>query len=127
MPKGALLHAHMDATVNAGYLLQIALKYPAMHVRIHKPLSLDNLSTNLPEFRCLPQEEFSSLQSLTDPSYLLGSWVPLRNAREYFASELGGVEGFDKWVVGSMTINPSEAYGTHNTITKVESPRAFPA
>ncbi|KAG8685812.1 hypothetical protein FRC11_010046 [Ceratobasidium sp. 423] len=31
MPKGALLHAHSDAIVDAKYLLQLALDYPSIH------------------------------------------------------------------------------------------------
>ncbi|KAF8163526.1 hypothetical protein B0H34DRAFT_327265 [Crassisporium funariophilum] len=119
MPKGALLHAHLDATVNAEYLLELAFKHPAFHVRVHEPLTASNLTTNLPEFRALPQDQFSDVGCLTDASYALGSWVSLHNARDSFAQELGGKEGFDKWVVGAMTINPAEAYGTHNTITKI--------
>ena len=59
------------------------------------------------------------MKSLTDASYELDAWVPLKNARDNFSNALGGKEGFDQWVVGSMTINPSEAYGTHNTVEKV--------
>ena len=116
MPKGALLHAHLDATVNPEILLRLALQYPVFHVRVHKPLTISNLSTNLPEFRALPPDQFSGLSSLTDASYPLESWVPLYKARDSFA--LGGQEGFDKWVIGAMTINPAEAYGTHNTVKK---------
>ncbi|CAA7271498.1 unnamed protein product [Cyclocybe aegerita] len=119
MPKGALLHAHLDATVNAEFLLQLAMEQPAIHVRLNEALTPANLSTNLPQFRPLPEAEFSSLSSLTDVSYPLGSWVPLKAARASFAPEFGGPEGFDKWVIGSMTINPSEAYGTHNTVAKI--------
>ncbi|KAF9564345.1 Metallo-dependent hydrolase [Agrocybe pediades] len=119
MPKGALLHAHLDATVNVEYLLELAYKYDALHVRVHEPLQASKLSTNLPEFRYLPETEFTSLTSLTDPSYLPGSWVPLKSARNSFSAELGGQDGFDKWVIGTMTINPTEAYVTHNTITKI--------
>ncbi|KAF8891212.1 hypothetical protein BD779DRAFT_188177 [Infundibulicybe gibba] len=36
-----------------------------------------------------------------------------------FDPNLGGPEGFDKWAVDSMIIHPSEAYGTHNTISKI--------
>ncbi|KAH0830666.1 hypothetical protein J3R83DRAFT_2121 [Lanmaoa asiatica] len=31
---------------------------------------------------------------------------------------LGGPEGFDKWIVSTFVINPSEAYGSHNTSNK---------
>lgn len=117
MPKGALLHSHLDATVNAEFLLKLALKQPAIHVRVNGPL--DAAFLNLPEFRALPEESFSALPGLTDPSYTTGSWVSLQNARASFSPRLGGPEGFDRWVIGAMTINPSEAYGTHNTVTKV--------
>ena len=119
MPKGALLHAHLDATVNPEILLKLALQYPVLHVRVHEPLSIFNLSTNLPEFRALPPDHVSDRSSLTEASYPLGSWVPLRKARDSF--ELGGQEGFDKWVIGALTINPAEAYGTHNTVKKASS------
>ena len=116
MPKGALLHAHLDATVNPEILLKLALQYPALHVRVHEPLTLSNLSTNLPEFRALPLNQFSDLSSLSDASYPLESWVSLQRARDSFG--LGGQEGFDKWVISAMSINATEAYSTYNTVTK---------
>ena len=119
MPKGALLHAHLDATVNARFLLDLALQHPFLHVRVAQPLSAANLKTNLPEFRALPAEEFTSHASLTDAAYPVGAWVPLQNARRAFAPELGGEAGFDQWVIGSMTIDPGEAYDTYNTVEKV--------
>lgn len=119
MPKGALLHSHLDATVNAEFLLKLALQQPALHVRINKPVNASTLSINLPEFRDLPEESFSALSGLTDSSYSVGSWVSLQNARASFDPSLGGPEGFDRWVIGALTINPAEAYGTHNTVTKV--------
>lgn len=121
MPKGALLHAHLDATVNASYLLQLALHHSSMHIRINEHISPSNVLTNPPEFKPLPEDQISKVKSLTDASYELQTWVSLKNARDNFSVELGGKEGFDKWVIGSMMINPSEAYGTHNTIEKVKS------
>ncbi|RDB21042.1 Adenosine deaminase CECR1-A [Hypsizygus marmoreus] len=119
MPKGALLHAHLDATVNASFLLKIALKQPALHVRVPQRLTASNISSILPHFRALPQNEFSNAPSLTDMSYEAETWVSLQNARGNFDISLGGPEEFDKWVIGSMMINPKEAYDTHNTIAKI--------
>ena len=119
MPKGGLLHAHLDATVNATVLLRLALDQPAMHVRVDARLTASNISVNLPQFRALPQVEFSQVNSLTDESYVPTEWVQIARARTNFAQELGGPEGFDKWVSSSLTINPREAYETHNTTDKV--------
>jgi adenosine deaminase CECR1 len=125
MPKGALLHAHLDATVNASYLLQLALGHSCMHIRINEHISASKNFSNQPEFKPLPENQFSKVKSLADPSYELQTWISLKNARDNFPDELGGKDGFDKWVIGSMAINPSEAYGTHNTIEKVKS-HSFP-
>lgn len=122
MPKGALLHSHLDATVNARVLLRIALKHRSIHVRSSVLLTEDTLPAALPEFSPLPQDEWTELASLTNSVYEPGQWVPLAKARETFDPSLGGPEGFDEWVVRALTINPSEAYVTHNTTAKVRNP-----
>jgi adenosine deaminase CECR1 len=119
MPKGALLHIHLDATVDANVLFRMALCYPLMHVRTQAVITSSNIVDALPEFMPLAAPEDSVDCSLTHQSYTPGAWVPLSVARERFDPAMGGPEGFDKWVIGSMTINPSEAHVTHNTITKV--------
>jgi hypothetical protein len=117
MPKGALLHVHLDASVSVSFLLQLALKHRAVHVRTASALSPQSITSVLPEFRILPESEFTSLESLTDPSYPDNGWVPLKLARQNFA--FGGEQGFDQWFQAAVTINPAEAYGTHKTVTKV--------
>lgn len=119
-PKGAILHCHLDATVDQAFLLKTALSHRPLHMRVPKALSPSNLKSNLPEFRALPPNEYSTAKSLD--SVEPGQWVPLIAARDNFDQALGGPEGFDRWVIGSMTINPAEAYGTHNTVVKVRIP-----
>ncbi|KAF8077740.1 hypothetical protein FPV67DRAFT_10272 [Lyophyllum atratum] len=119
MPKGALLHCHLDATVNATVLLKLALEQPALHVRVSERVTSLNIGSLLPQFRALPPNEFFDARGLTDESYEAERWVSLQNARKNFDAGLGGPEGFDKWVIGAMMINPTEAYHTHNTITKI--------
>lgn len=121
MPKGALLHAHLDATVDVNFLLNRILEQEALYVRTSAPLTTLLPTANvLPEFSPFPKSEvkLSDVQSLTDASYD-GGWIPVKAAREAFSPELGGPEGFDKWYVASTTINPVEAYGTHKTVAKV--------
>jgi adenosine deaminase CECR1 len=122
MPKGALLHAHLDATVNAVFLLKLALEHPSVHVRASNAVNELNFASTLPEFRALPPDQSTNdtaTSGLTDATYCPNSWIPLQKAREMFDPNLGGSEGFDKWVIAAMMINPAEAYGTHNTVTKV--------
>jgi adenosine deaminase CECR1 len=121
MPKGALLHAHLDAMVNAETLMKLALEQPAMHISVPANLDASSISSTLPVFQPLSADEISlvSSSSLTEASYTPNSWVCLADARRNFASELGGPAGFDRWINGALTISPTEAYKTHNTVTKV--------
>ncbi|KAG7092704.1 hypothetical protein E1B28_009034 [Marasmius oreades] len=120
MPKGALLHAHLDGMVNVSILLKLALKYPSIHVRAPKSLTTQNIDAVAPEFLPLPKNEYpKSALGLTETSYQPNSWVPIQVAREQFHPDLGGPQGFDRWVTRALTINPSEAYGTHNTSVKI--------
>ncbi|KAM5538028.1 hypothetical protein V8D89_008225 [Ganoderma adspersum] len=119
MPKGGVLHAHLDAMVDVRVLLDLALKYPAYHVRTGVSLTKETVLTTLPEFSLLRENEWTTATSLTVATYTPGSWVQLAHARETFDPSLGGPEGFDKWVIGALTINPTEAYHTHNTTDKI--------
>ena len=121
MPKGALLHAHLDATVNAKVLLELALKHPNIHVRTSTCLTTASLGTALPEFRPMAPAEDALLPSITDVAYTSYSWVPLSRARRDFPASLGGAAGFDEWFKNAVTITPAEAYRTHNTPIKVRS------
>jgi len=121
MPKGALLHAHLDATVNAEFLYSKALEHKEMYVRTPEIVTAETIGTILPQFLSIPkgiEVAFSSV-TVSDKAYQPDTWVTLRQARREFSHDLGGSEGFDRWVIGSMTINPTEAYKTHNTVTKV--------
>ncbi|KAJ7709654.1 adenosine deaminase-related growth [Mycena rosella] len=109
IPKGGLLHAHLEATVNAEYVLKIALEQPALHVRSTAPHSALNLSKILPQFSPFPRKMFTdSDTALTDTFYSPDTWVSLKKARASFDPALGGPAGFDKWVIAAMVISPAE-------------------
>ncbi|KAG8708768.1 hypothetical protein FRC08_018717 [Ceratobasidium sp. 394] len=119
MPKGALLHGHMDAMHDASFLYNLALEYPNMHIRVPTPITSTS-PLPVPDFEALTPE-ISALHerepSLTSPDYKPGAWVPLTRARQEFS--LGGPKAFDKWIVDSMMINPGEAYVEFNTTAKI--------
>jgi adenosine deaminase CECR1 len=119
MPKGALLHAHLDATVDMAFLLRLALQHPAMHVRASQRITEASIKSITPQFQPLPPAQFNAIGNLTDEGYQPDQWVCFKVARDSFPTQLGGPEGFDRWVLGALTINPIEAYNTHNTVYKV--------
>ncbi|KDQ18077.1 hypothetical protein BOTBODRAFT_29392 [Botryobasidium botryosum FD-172 SS1] len=122
MPKGALLHAHMDGTVDSGILLRLALEQPAMHVCVPRRLDYMSLSGLRPSFKALPPAlcaQATDAPTITSALYIPYAWVPIQKAREEFPRELGGPAGFDSWVLGAQRISAQEAYETHNTPAKI--------
>ncbi|KAK0471782.1 hypothetical protein IW261DRAFT_1424868 [Armillaria novae-zelandiae] len=109
MPEGVLLHAHLDTTVNASFVYDLRLQEPSIHIQVSQVINAQTLNTALPKVKVLPAELHNvEAVSLTSPSYIPNSWISLTQARERF----------NRWVLGCLTINPAEAYGTHNTVTK---------
>ncbi|KAF5360409.1 hypothetical protein D9756_004937 [Leucocoprinus leucothites] len=120
MPKGALLHIHIGATVDARTLLDLALQQPAIHIRVPERLDARNISSVLPELMPLTPEFYNmDGEIVSSNSYVPNTWVNITRAREQFDPSLGGPEGFDRWIIDAMTLRPAEAYGTHNTVTKI--------
>lgn len=120
MPKGSLLHAHIGGALDYHLLLDLALNQPAMHVRVREPLTKENITSVLPEFLALPRDSCNPDDiSVTSREYIPNTWVNISKARESFNSSLGGPKGFDKWVIDGMVLHPGDAYGMHNTVSKV--------
>ncbi|KAH8826919.1 hypothetical protein DL96DRAFT_1710080 [Flagelloscypha sp. PMI_526] len=137
MPKGALLHAHFDATVDPNWVLKQVYKYPAIYsLRVPStllpesayskdnlfPLTTQSIKYLIPEFsasRSVSPVASEDVKSISDESYERGSWINLVKARENFSAELGGTEGFDEWIISHLSISPKEAYETHSTDTKI--------
>lgn len=119
MPKGALLHTHLDLTVGARTLLDMALRHPAIHISSPELITSANMAFIRPNLRPITVNSTASVMSLTDQAYRPDAWVPLATARERFDVALGGPDGFDRWLTSKMSINPSDAYITHNNNIRV--------
>lgn len=120
LPKGALLHAHMDATCDAEFLLRTASEEPQMHVRTAVQITPETIGSTMPEFRAMPIDfKASSYPSVTSSDYEGGAWIAIKVARENFSAVLGGAEGFDNWVLAAMRVDPEEAYVKYNTSKKI--------
>ncbi|KAL4067730.1 hypothetical protein J3A83DRAFT_4253973 [Scleroderma citrinum] len=114
MPKGALLHVHLELTVDAHFLIRLALPHTSIHIRSPEVITSANMSSVVPEIKPLDPDFEAEASSLTDPDYIPGSWIPLHRARELFDQGLGSSQGFDIWITSHMVITANAAYVTHN-------------
>ncbi|EJD43037.1 adenosine deaminase [Auricularia subglabra TFB-10046 SS5] len=119
MPKGGILHAHLDSTVDVDFLLGLALKQSGMSIRVPEAVTSSNVATILPEFRQMAPAYTTQHNNLTAVTYKTNEWVPYNQARNNFAAELGGPAGFDTWVRSTMKIDPNEAYKNFNSHRKM--------
>ncbi|PWN48550.1 Metallo-dependent hydrolase [Violaceomyces palustris] len=101
LPKGALLHCHMDGTVDVRFLISKAITTPGMHMRSSEPLtSVEALHRAEVRFLVLPPsqyredkmvvvksqdgEEETRRSLIYDESYEPATWVPFNQARSTF-------------------------------------------
>jgi adenosine deaminase CECR1 len=110
LPKGALLHCHFDATVDAGWLIAESRRETHLFVRAASPLtSHPSLYSTPIVFRLLPEEPGTEadggfkratepLNDLYSSSYVPNTWVRLSHARNTFPYEdiyVETVDGFE--------------------------------
>lgn len=127
MPKGALLHCHLDGTVPATWVIQESQKYDTViHMCCESPLDSESklYSTDV-SFRALPKVQNDDVFS---PSLEGRGWISLREARRLFpfknvyqplpqgffpgqdlpAQSSGDSAGaFDAWLHSLMTMTPA--------------------
>ncbi|WXC43850.1 hypothetical protein QX201_003593 [Fusarium graminearum] len=116
MPKGALLHAHMDAMVNFDFLFDQLVKMPGMHISSDRPLNTDESREDAtPNFRYRKQADAEA--SIWDESYKAGTFVPLIKAADEFLH--GGRAGFFKWLKGRCTLSVTDSHEQHHGIDAI--------
>ena len=111
MPKGALLHCHLEAMVDVGLTLEEALDLPEVHIR--SDLSLATVESRdaaniLFDFCFDSNHENLSIWS---PDYNPHTLVPLCDAAKTFPEN--GHAGFIKWVKSKCTITLDESLRHH--------------
>lgn len=96
MPKGAILHCHMDATVDANWLIKQSYDEPNLYMRAEKPLTTHaSLYSTQATFRLLPEKEGTEADGglrraapgcddIYSPTYQPDTWVRLSKARQTF-------------------------------------------
>ncbi|KAI1465995.1 Metallo-dependent hydrolase [Daldinia caldariorum] len=116
MPKGALLHAHMDAMVDFDFLFRVLLATPGIHLAADRPLTTDEEREDAKlTFRFFRQPRTEG--NLWSPDYKPDTFVLLTQAADAFPD--GGKDGFLKWLYGRCTISRTDAVSQHHGVDHI--------
>lgn len=116
MPKGALLHAHMDAMVDFDFLFAVLLDTPGMHILSDRPLSdAAALEDAVVKFRFFKAPRTEG--DIWADTYVAQTPLLLTQAADAFPD--GGRPGFLKWLYNRATISRTEAVEQHHGVDHV--------
>ncbi|GAB1194822.1 hypothetical protein APSETT444_004073 [Aspergillus pseudonomiae] len=110
MPKGSLLHAHMETMLDIDFVIAEAFKTPGIHIYAPKPLaSQRDYEEGFFYFRYSPPvQNLENEPTLWDPSYEPSSLVSLQKAASSFPD--GGEAGFHVWLKKRCTFASAHSY-----------------
>lgn len=115
MPKGALLHAHLDAMVEFDFVLDELLKMPNMHMSSDRPLdSPEALEQGTPSFRYRHKQVTD--ESIWDKSYTPDKFILLTKCADDFP---GGRPAFLKWLKSRCTLSLTDSHEQRHGINHI--------
>jgi adenosine deaminase CECR1 len=116
MPKGALLHAHMDAMVDFDFVFSVLLSLPGMHISASASLSnAAALADASLEFRYRNTANESG--NIWRADYEPETFVLLTKAADDFPD--GAREGFIRWLKSRCTISQTDGLEQHHGIDAI--------
>lgn len=117
MPKGALLHAHLDAMVDFDWLFDKLLSTKGMHIHCKEHLGSEQAREGAPVKFRFQKVDKADAKSIWSTEYVPGSMVPLTQAAAAFPN--GGRTGFLKWLKSRCTITNNESIEHHHGVDAV--------
>ena len=117
MPKGALLHCHLEAMLDVNWLYQIAMDTEGIHITAQTPLDTQARRANASFTFDWTRKRSRPDTSLWNEAYEPGALVPIQQAAETFPD--GGKDGFLRWLVARTSIAPEESLEHHLGINAV--------
>jgi adenosine deaminase CECR1 len=116
MPKGALLHAHMDATVDFDFLLFQLLAAPGMHMSSDRSLDSDEALEDAGlSFRYRAKDVTQGSPWTND--YVPGTFLKITKVADDFPN--GGRSGFLKWLKSRCVLSQEDSHNQHHGIDAI--------
>ncbi|KAJ5169804.1 uncharacterized protein N7500_002587 [Penicillium coprophilum] len=116
MPKGSLLHAHMDAMFDIEFLIDQAFSTPGIHMFAPKPLITAKDYEAAPvcfRYSTQPLEASEDKPSIWSETYEASSRPPPLSP--------GGEKGFREWLTTRCIIAPEHSYHHHHGVDAIWS------
>ncbi|RPA94313.1 Metallo-dependent hydrolase [Choiromyces venosus 120613-1] len=128
MPKGCLLHAHLEAMVDMDWLFDVALNTPGIHIYSDIPLTtskaLEKANIQFTYSTTSPK----AIAGLYSSKYEPGSLILVTEVADSFPANLllnedsgnkTSREGFREWIISRITITAEESLKHHEGINMV--------
>lgn len=115
MPKGCLLHAHMDAMVEFDFVLEELLNTPGMHMSSDRPLNTKTAREDaVLNFRFRAKERTDG--SIWEEGYEPESFILMTKVADDFPE---GRAGFLKWLKSRCTLSSADNHEPHHGIDAI--------
>ncbi|KAL5386500.1 hypothetical protein PMIN02_008495 [Paraphaeosphaeria minitans] len=111
MPKGALLHCHLEAMVDLDWVLHEAFATHGVCVRSHAPLSNEQARLKTGISFTYSNASAKSDVSIWSDDYVANTQIPIATAADNFPD--GGRKGFIEWIRLRTSITPEEHLKQH--------------
>ncbi|KAJ5814621.1 hypothetical protein N7474_006398 [Penicillium riverlandense] len=120
MPKGSLLHAHMDAMFDIDFLIDQALSTPGIYMSAAKPLITPKDYESAPiTFQFSSQKPAEDQPSVWSEVYQPSSFIPIAKAAASFPK--GQEAGFRDWLKSRCVLMPEHSYHHHHGVDAIWS------
>ncbi|KAM3523129.1 hypothetical protein MY4038_008326 [Beauveria bassiana] len=117
MPKGSLLHAHLEAMVNFEYLIGELLSLPGVHMASDRPLDgPEALERGAVTFRYRAKERVQG-SSVWSAEYKSNRFLLLAKMADEFPQ--GGRPGFVKWLASRCTLHAHDSHLHHHGVDAI--------
>lgn len=119
MPKGSILHAHLDAIVDLDFVFETLLDEPGMHINAPDAHmgTAENRADAVVSFRFFREPRNPAMSIWDGAAYRTGEYVPLRRAAETFPE--GGRQGWIRWMKSRTTISETDAVEQHHGVDHI--------